>query len=239
MHISSGWASPHKLLSSTPSGGYPYPLRGWPVGGETVYGCAEAACSAALARRGWESCQEEAERKDNTEGWTTRSNDYTARELTQMHEQREMSPIWWKGRQYEPRLHQIFVQMSPMKTTLTCTVARMAFSNSLYASHTVCPLVMWSPTAVIALSKTDLTLSMPPGEPMPPMEYWAYSSQISGPEWKKKTLNLGILLHLDLESLLCQHALTNVVFYSLFKKFINFFSVWFLFSHANLILEPV
>lgn len=44
-----------------------YPLTGWPAGGETVYGCVQAECSAALAPRGWESCQEEAERKGRRE----------------------------------------------------------------------------------------------------------------------------------------------------------------------------
>lgn len=68
----------------------------------------------------------------------------------------------------------------------TCTLDRMAFSNSLYASHTGSPLVTWSPTAVTALSKMDRTMSIPPGDPMPPIEYRAYASQISGPGYKDK-----------------------------------------------------
>lgn len=73
----------------------------------------------------------------------------------------------------------------------TCNVEKMAFSNSLYASQTICPLVTWSPTAVMALSKMDRTLSIPPGKPMPPIEYWAYSSQISGPEMEKQNTELN------------------------------------------------
>lgn len=57
------------------------------------------------------------------------------------------------------------------KEKQTCNVEKMALSNSLYASQIICPLVIWSPTAVTALSKMALTLSIPPGKPIPPIEY--------------------------------------------------------------------
>lgn len=61
----------------------------------------------------------------------------------------------------------------------------MAISNSRKASHSAAPLVMCKPTAVRALSKMPRTRSMPPAAPMPPIEYCAYSNQISGPVCEK------------------------------------------------------
>lgn len=57
----------------------------------------------------------------------------------------------------------------------------MAISNSRKASQSAAPLVMCKPTAVRALSKVVRTRAMPPAAPMPPIEYCAYSNQISGP----------------------------------------------------------
>lgn len=115
----------------------------------------------------------------------------------------------------------------------------MAFSNSLYASQTICPLVTWSPTAVMALSKMDLALSIPPGKPMPPIEYWAYSSQISGPEMEKKkphnSKNKWAAYQTNLETVAC--ALTDIILHSPFKKLIEFLPIWLL--QTDFILEPI
>lgn len=77
---------------------------------------------------------------------------------------------------------QLVSYKSSQETGLTCAVSSMAFSNSRYASHKAVPFVTCSPTAVNALSNIERTFSIPPSWPMPPIEYWAYSNQISGPK---------------------------------------------------------
>lgn len=137
-------------------------------------------------------------------------------------------------------MHRPVVETCGKDEKQTCNVEKMAFSNSLYASQTICPLVIWSPTAVTALSKMDLTLSIPPGNPMPPMEYWAYSSQISGPEMTKtqnSDKNARAVYHTNL--LTMEQALTDIILHSPFKKFIDFLPIWFFLRQVDFILEPI
>lgn len=68
---------------------------------------------------------------------------------------------------------------------LTRAASTMALSNSRYASQTASPLVMCNPTDERALSKTERTFSRPPFWPIPPTEYWPYSSQMLGPKYEK------------------------------------------------------
>lgn len=89
---------------------------------------------------------------------------------------------WWSSIRWLQKLHHNFLLTAAHQTGLTCAVSRMAFSNSRYASHRAVPFVTCSPTAVNALSNIERTFSIPPSWPMPPIEYWAYSSQISGPK---------------------------------------------------------
>lgn len=65
---------------------------------------------------------------------------------------------------------------------LTRAASAMALSNSRYASQMASPLVMCNPTDERALSNTERTFSRPPFWPIPPTEYWPYSSQMLGPK---------------------------------------------------------
>lgn len=48
------------------------------------------------------------------------------------------------------------------------------------------PLVICRPTDDSALSNTERTFSRPPFWPIPPTEYWPYSSQMLGPEPRQR-----------------------------------------------------